>query len=231
MKKRLTVLAILIIILLSLASCNGNGEDKAVQRIEVLPGSFKIDYKIDEQLDLSNAYMNIIYWDGNKEQKKITESMVTGFDTGKTINEGQLSVNYGGQSAKLFYTVGKNEVAVNTYARVLARREGNSIIISLKNLAEYGEGIYAATFTLSAPDTNIFKTFTALGAGGAASYEEKEDGIKILWYNANAQSVKQDTDIIKIDLNQTDGETVVISKIDISDGVHIIKLPSKSITV
>ena len=199
-----------------------------MQRIEVLPGSFKIDYKIDEQLDLSNAYMNIIYWDGNKEQKKITESMVTGFDTGKTINEGQLSVNYGGQSAKLFYTVGKNEVAVNTYARVLAER---ALRYYFAETLRIRGDIYAATFTLSAPDTNIFKTFTALGAGGAASYEEKEDGIKILWYNANAQSVKQDTDIIKIDLNQTDGETVVISKIDISDGVHIIKLPSKSITV
>lgn len=226
-KKQFYIFIILLAVALLLSSCNGEGEGKKVQRIEVVSGSFKIGYAIDEQLDYSNAFINVLYWDGTREQKQVTADMVSGFDSGLTNSEGQLTISYGGVSVNLFYTVGKNESMVLTYSRLLMRKEGKYLIISLINLEEHSSGIYAVTFSLSQPKENMYKSFTALG--GTIAREDIVDGTKILWYNNKAEPLKKDADIVKIELSNADGESVQVKNIDICDGEEVIRLPSKTI--
>jgi len=232
MKKKqfyIIIVSILLAITLLLSSCNGDSGGKQAQRIEVLSGSFKIDYAIDEQLDLSNAYINVQYWDGSIEKKQITADMVSGFDTGLTNSEAQLTISYRGALVNLFYTVGKNQTAIFTYSRLLMRKEGKYLILSLNNLEEHDFGIYAAEFTLTLPKEEMYASFEALGKDCAIAKEEITDAVKILWYNSNATPLKKGADIVKVKLNNADGESVQVKSINISDGVETIRLPSKTI--
>lgn len=227
-KKYLYIIAILLLVTLLLTACNGNGEGKKVQRIEVASGSFKIDYAIDEQLDLSKAYINVLYWDGYKEKKQVTADMISGFDSRRTNNEGQLTISFGGVAVSLFYTVGKNQSFVDTYARLHARKEGNDLILSLHNLGEYEDGIYAVTFLFISPEDIILQSL-ALGEGCVLESTKKPEGIKFLWYNSQAKPLTKDADIIKIKLKKSEDSSVQIKNIDISDGIEVIRLPSQTI--
>ncbi len=229
MKKRnLYIIIVLMLVVLLLTACNGGRDGKRVQRIEVVTGSFKIDYAIDEQLDLTKAYINVLYWDGDKERKQVTPDMVYGFDSRLSKSEGQLTISYGGATANLFYTVGKNQSIVNTYARLLMRKEGNDLILSLHNLEEYDEGIYAVTFLFIGPEDIIIQSL-ALGEGCVLKSETKAEGIKFLWYNSQAEPLTMDADIAKIKLKKSSDSDIQIKNIDISDGLEVIRLPSQTI--
>lgn len=228
MKKRYFLICIMVMLaLLLLTSCNGGQTGKSPRRIEVVPGSFKLNYRIDEELDLSEAYINVVYWDGDSARVAITQSMVSDFDSRKTLAQGYMTIKYGSVETKIIYSVGNNETAIDTHMRLLMRQEGSYIIFSLRNIDDYE--IIAATFSLICSDYDIFETYTPIAKNSAVNYDKKTEGIKILWYNAKAEGISQDTDILKIKLKDAYSQTIETRRIEVSDGNTIIRLPSKVI--
>ncbi len=70
----------------------------AIRRVDMKTQPEKSEYLIGEELDLSDTYLEITYENGVKEDVKVTEDMVEGFDN-TTLGVKLLTVNYGKKSA------------------------------------------------------------------------------------------------------------------------------------
>ena len=160
--------------------------------------------------------------------------MISDFDTRKTLSEGTFKVTYRGVQESRFYTVGKNESAIVTYARLIPQRQGNNINISLRYLEEYDLGIYALTFNIEFEDYSLLTDFVSLDTqnGGRITQIKESNKIKISFYNAYAVPYTQNIEFLRIETSSdANGKTFKISNIQISDGEIIRKLPDKTIVL
>lgn len=69
-----------------------------IRRVDIKTEPEKYQYLLGEALDLSDMFLEITYENGVKEDVKITEDMVEGFDN-TTVGVKLLTVNYGKKSA------------------------------------------------------------------------------------------------------------------------------------
>ena len=227
--KHIIILIILILISVFFVGCNGQG-DKPIRTIAVQPGSIKVNFAIDEEIDLSNATIIVNYWDGSNQTLPITRDMISDFDTRQTLTNGQMTITYQDKTDRLFYTVGNNEHIIRTNARMLIDKKEGNLTFSLNHLEEFDLGIYAASFFIEIEDLEFLGDFTVLNSanGDRISKEIKENGIKVLYYNEEAIPLYQDRDFLKIEILPTENEVILkLKDIEISDGETIVRLPDK----
>ena len=111
MKKRaLAVITALLILILALASCNG---DRAVQRMTVLEG-LKTEYSKDEVPDFSALKVLVEYNDGSSEEVTGDKLSVTGLNTG-VIGESVVNISYNGYTISVSVTVGGTHAPTESY--------------------------------------------------------------------------------------------------------------------
>ena len=73
----------LVMALTALVAC-AQTEEKTVTKIEIVDGSFKESYVLDEIADLSGARIFVTYADGSTQFVPITPDMVSGLNTVNT---------------------------------------------------------------------------------------------------------------------------------------------------
>ena len=69
-----------------------------IKRVDMKVQPDKYEYLIGEELDLTDTYLEITYENNVKEDVKVTEDMITGFDNG-TLGVKLLTVRYGDRTA------------------------------------------------------------------------------------------------------------------------------------
>ena len=69
-----------------------------IKRVDIKVQPDKYEYLIGEELDLTDTYLEITYVNNVKEDVKVTEDMVTGFDNG-SLGVRLLTVRYGDRAA------------------------------------------------------------------------------------------------------------------------------------
>lgn len=152
--KILTILLLVVAFVFALCACNDGTSEKGVASIQVVQGSFKESYRLDERLDLTNAKILVTYVDGKTANVSVSEDMISGFDTSKTTTDGVLTITYKGVKVRYTYKV-TNSIAIETsfrYSFVVsesAEHPGLDVQVKALNASKVEEGVYATRFTLS----------------------------------------------------------------------------------
>ena len=147
----ITVILLCLVFVCMLTACN---KEKAVSSIQIIQGSFKEIYALDEKLNLSASKILVTYTDGSTASISITEGMVSGFDTSTTTTGRTLSVTYKGKSANYIYKV-QSSLSVETSFRFNIgvveneSKTGYDVDIKADKASTVSGGVYALRFTLS----------------------------------------------------------------------------------
>ena len=83
-----------------------------VTAIKVNSTNHKTDYKVGEELDVTNLTIEVTKSDGSKETVKVEKTMVTGFDSSAANPNQELTITYEGKTTT--YTIKIEEVAPPT---------------------------------------------------------------------------------------------------------------------
>lgn len=157
MKKKgliISIILILVIVVTALSACGGgSGKAKKVVRIEVMSGALKDAYQLDETLDLSKAFIQVYYEDGDTEKIKLTSNMISNFDTSTNVPMvKEMTITYNSVITTFRYKVGGQE-GINTNVRVLLEEKKVSdteriidIYLINSNVAE--KPIFAMNFNI-----------------------------------------------------------------------------------
>ncbi|MBO4538718.1 MAG: hypothetical protein J5781_00465, partial [Clostridia bacterium] len=110
MRKKTTFVLILALLLLPLLfSCQDKNKDP--ESIHLASESFSNVYGVDQELDLSNAYLRVIYPRGKYKDIPCSEAEIVGFDTSTTGQKGFYAVYEGLSSNVISYYVYNEEDA------------------------------------------------------------------------------------------------------------------------
>ncbi|MBQ8177890.1 MAG: bacterial Ig-like domain-containing protein [Clostridia bacterium] len=151
LKALILTLLICVFSLCALASCVSS--EKQVSSIQIVQGSFKESYNLDEGLNLTNAKILVTYLDGTSENVSVTQGMVSGFDTSKTTTGATLTITYREVSVNFIYKVA-NAVSIDTsfrYQFEVTDGGASSLDVAVKaiNASKVEGGVYAMRFTVS----------------------------------------------------------------------------------
>ena len=221
------VVACLIPVLL-LTAC---AKEKNVSSIQIVQGSFKEIYALDENLNLSHAKLLVTYTDGSTANVSITSAMVSGFDTSTTTTGRTLTVTYKGKSANFIYKV-QNSVSVETAFRfnlgVAENEAKNGYDVSIK-AQNVGDGIYALRFTLSTSGgIALIEPTLKLGSEFKMQiYSSSASSMVIVVYSASGyDSVPEGAEIFAVKATKPNEKgTINIQNASVSDGANDFIVP------
>lgn len=239
MRKRIfKVTAILLLVLalsaVALSACN---DEKTVSSIQIVQGSFKESYALDEALNLQNAKILVTYSDGKTANVPITESMVSGFDTSKTTMSATLTVIYKDKSANFVYKV-TNTVSVETSFRYSleikdgTEHSGLDVSVKTKNVKKVENGVYAMRFTVSTTGGIVLSDLKlALDGKFAMSvYSVSVNSAVVVIYSSDGyEPVPDESVILKLKATKpSEKGTINIQNASISDGEADFVVPAVS---
>lgn len=221
------VVACLIPVLL-LTAC---AKEKSVSSIQIVQGSFKEIYALDENLNLSHAKLLVTYTDGSTANVSITSAMVSGFDASTTTTGRTLTVTYKGKSANFIYKV-QNSVSVETAFRfnlgVVENEAKNGYEVSIK-AQNVGDGIYALRFTLSTSGgIALIEPTLKLGSEFKMQiYSSSASSMVIVVYSYSGyDSVPEGAEIFAVKATKPNEKgTINIQNASVSDGANDFIVP------
>ena len=221
------VVACLIPVLL-LTAC---AKEKNVSSIQIVQGSVKEIYALDENLNLSHAKLLVTYTDGSTANVSITSAMVSGFDTSTTTTGRTLTVTYKGKSANFIYKV-QNSVSVETAFRfnlgVAENEAKNGYEVSIK-AQNVGDGIYALRFTLSTSGgIALIEPTLKLGSEFKMQiYSSSASSMVIVVYSDSGyDSVPEGAEIFAVKATKPNEKgTINIQNASVSDGANDYIVP------
>lgn len=221
------VVACLIPVLL-LTAC---AKEKNVSSIQIVQGSFKEIYALDENINLSHAKLLVTYTDGSTANVSITSAMVSGFDTSTTTTGRTLTVTYKGKSANFIYKV-QNSVSVETAFRfnlgVAENEAKNGYEVSIK-AQNVGDGIYALRFTLSTSGgIALIEPTLKLGSEFKMQiYSSSASSMVIVVYSYSGyDSVPEGAEIFAVKATKPNEKgTINIQNASVSDGANDFIVP------
>ncbi len=166
MRKSKIIIAVSVLFALAvtlLAGCSST----TVSSIAIAQGSFKEVYALDEVPDYSRAQLVVTYTDGKQANVRITEDMVSGLSTSKTVTGATLTVTYKGFKATFMYRV-SGSVNVDTSVRlkteIAETVDGrNAVKVKIYGIEQDGIGVYAVKFTLSGVGGVVLDEPTPIG--------------------------------------------------------------------
>ncbi len=221
------VVACLIPVLLLTACAN----EKNVSSIQIVQGSFKEIYALDENINLSHAKLLVTYTDGSTANVSVTSAMVSGFDTSTTTTGRTLTVTYKGKSANFIYKV-QNSVSVETAFRfnlgVAENEAKNGYEVSIK-AQNVGDGIYALRFTLSTSGgIALIEPTLKLGSEFKMQiYSSSASSMVIVVYSDSGyDSVPEGAEIFAVKATKPNEKgTINIQNASVSDGANDFIVP------
>ncbi len=235
MKKRLLILTVIFAFLFAFSACS----ERKITEISLVKNSFPTEYRVDETLDLSGAFLSLVYSNGDPERKEITADMVEGFDT-STTGEKTLWVVYGEHRVSHTYRVYNPENAAKeilTTARLSLSAYANDEYIEYTLRLSMGDlkEISAISFTLQSETSlsvNAAKSNLTLSSEGSnASYRcsVSSDGktLKTVIFETDGQTLMRETGIVaRIKINGGTARSVSVKDATVSDGNRNYYLPS-----
>ncbi len=201
-KRLLKILTLTLLVcvfsLCVLASCADNA--KEVSSIQIIQGSFKESYALDEGLNLTNAKILVTYADGSTENVSITSSMVSGFDSSKTTTGATLTVFYRSKSVNFIYKV-TNAVAIETSFRykfeVVDAGVTFDVAVKAKDASKVENGVYAMRFTVSTTGGIAISDFkTANDKFSMERYQTSVSSAVLVVYSTNGYEPVDDNSTI-----------------------------------
>jgi hypothetical protein len=203
-------------------------------RLDIAEGSFKAQYDLDEELDLSNAKMLVWYDSKKNEELSINRAMVSGFDS-QTPGAKTLTVSYKGVACEVNYSV-ISDKDVDTPFRLsvsIDNINGTSLSISTKNSERIENGIYAISFTMSLVGLNFKGISNYDNAKFNLSSVVTSTTIKVVLFTKGDYKITSSGEIFKINVEKTTSTiySISITDIQMSDGLHdYILIPSAQFT-
>lgn len=252
-KKFIAIILLILLVTTGLAACKPEKTNK-VSKIEIIKGSFKEQYALDEPLNLKNAKIKVFYVDGETNEIPITKEMVTGFDTRTNYPQQKtLEVTYKTITTTFNYKVG-GETGVTSIVRFVIEEEtdvndeNEYCFIKLYALYanEVKDGIYAFMFDIEKAEEISIEKSDAMSAQSfstkywtTTAYENEENSnkISIIAYSKNGSNsltsvIPENESKQKILLyslrikRHTSPTTVELKNIYLSDGNKDTKAPS-----
>ena len=233
------MLLVLCLSLFILTACQGGNEGKAVSSIQIIQGSFKENYLLDESLKLENAKILVTYVDGSTANVAITMDMVSGFDTSKTTTSGVLTVTYKGAKVNFSYTV-TNSISIETSFRYhLAHLEseqakGYDLSVKAHKASTVVDGVYAMRFTLSTTGGMTISDFALQNTEkyGMQTYSVSVTSAVVVVYSLNGYETVEDNEtIITFKATKPSGTgTINIQNASISNGTTDFVVPATTYT-
>ena len=244
MRKNIFKLATLVLLVLSLSlfmltACNKGDEGKVVSSIQIIQGSFKESYTLDEKLNLENAKILVSYKDGSTGNVAITSDMISGFDSSKTTTAGVLTVTYKGSSVNFTYAV-TNAIAIETAFRyalsaVESEQGGYNLTVKGVGASSVVEGVYAMRFTISTTGGIAISEIATPKPEkfGVSVYSPSVSSAVIVVYSLNGyESVTDNEAIITLKATKpTDKGTINIQNASISNGMTDFVVPASTYTL
>jgi len=229
MRKKLTFILITVLLLLPLLfAC----QDKTTnpESIHLASESFSNYYTVDQELDVSNAYLRVIYPKGKYKDIPCSEVEIVGFDTSTTGQKELYAVYEGLSSNAISYYVFNEEDA----SREIVTRTRVTITKTIgegKTTFEFGLrsceiDIRAFSFRINGNvkfNDGLGDLTYALGGTMTDFYWEKTttDGINVLLSGSKAMS----SGVFFTLVWEGEDHSVVLGDITVSDGVNDYYLP------
>ena len=228
----------LITALTLLAACVENTE-KAVSKIEIVDGSFKESYALDEKPDYTNAKILVTYADGTTKFVPVTPDMVSGLDTSASSVNATLTVTYQGVSTQFNYRVISAE-GVRTSFRLNLASEGSgaqrTLTVSASGVEGVSAGVYAIAFNIAATGgATVPGEISMLYTGNwkITVTRNSATSVRVVLYSlSGAEALSGDCKLVSlpVTVSGTTG-TVSIQSASISDGLEDFTVPTASISL
>lgn len=237
-KKTLKTLVILTLIcllpLLVLSACN---KEKTVASIQIVQGSFKEIYSLDEKLNLTNAKILVTYTDNTTANVSITSSMISGFDTSTTTTGKALTVSYKGKSVNFIYKV-QSSIFVETSFRFNIdvveneSKTGYDINVKADKASTVTNGVYALEFNLSASGGTAL-TEPVLKLGNAFKMEIYSASVSsmvvVVYSTTGYDTITDGATILSVKATKPSTlETITVQSASISNGEADFVVPQTS---
>ncbi|MDR0696946.1 MAG: bacterial Ig-like domain-containing protein [Christensenellaceae bacterium] len=213
----LIVVILLLLLFVTLTSCTS----KTPIRLEVSDGSFKEQYNLDDELDLTDAKLRAWYSKTKSEEVSINRAMVSGFDS-HTPGVGKiLVVSYKGAQLNIEYDI-LSDSDVDTPFRIVASgATNNTLSISTKNTERIENGVCGVSLTLSLTGL-VFNGITNYDTENFnLTYIETATTIKIVFYTKGDYIITSSGELFKINFSKDSNSSIYrvgITDIVMSDG-------------
>lgn len=233
-----TIIILVIVCLLSVIVLTACSKEKGVSSIQIVQGSFKEIYALDEKLNLTNAKIQVTYTDGSTANVAITENMVTGFDTSTTTTGKTLTVTYKGKTTNFIYKV-QNSIAVDTSFRFnisMVENEGvTSAEIKADKASTVEGGVYALRFTISTTGGIVLSepTLKLNNAFQMETYSVSVSSMVVVVYSVTGyDTITDGATIFSVKASKpVSSGTINVQSGSISNGVSDYVVPSTSYTI
>lgn len=228
----------LVMALTALVAC-AQTEEKTVTKIEIVDGSFKESYVLDEIADLSGARIFVTYADGSTQFVPITPDMVSGLNTSASAVNATLTVTYKGVSTQFNYRVISAE-GVRTSFRLKLSAEGTgsqrTLTVAASGVQGVEKGVYAIAFDIAATGGATVPGEVSILYTGNWKFSVKRNSstaLRVVLYSSDgAEALSGDCDLISLPVTVSGvSGTVNIQSASISDGIEDFTVPTSSLTL
>lgn len=189
-KKAIVILltAVLCCALL-LTACGKGAISKKVDKLQIVSGSFKEVYNLDEEINYENIYIIVTYEDGKSEQIKVDKSRIEGLDLTTTGNNRKLTVTYAEASASFIYSVVYKSTVTTPVRLSAAKAEENgkkSVTLSLSALDKMP--VYAVKIDIVLNGMIFVSKEDVFPSTWAAAVSESSGKLSLLFYSKDGSA-------------------------------------------
>jgi len=228
-KKAFSAIVIALILALCLGALSSCAKEKQVSRIQILGGSFKDNYSLDETVDYDKLYIIVTYKDGDTARVKVQPEWIEGFDLSTTGSRKALTVNYKGAKAEYLYSV-TYKYSVTSPVRLSATKgDANGkkeITLALANLDRMPA--YAVRVDISLNGMKYEGREDTLPEGWGATQNASGGKLSLLFFAADG-TAPLEGGLTKVYLSGQ-SDTIYLEAV-ISDGVSDHRLPDISLGI
>lgn len=232
-KAKILVVVLMAVLILSsiitLFACDNMGKTKA-SKIEVVGGTLKHTFMLDEQIDYSNARI-YAYFRSGKETIQLRPEMVSGFNSSTTKENAMLTITFASVSVDWLYSV-VHEKPVDTSLRVKGTRvsqeeRSSTISVTASGLSE-GAEMNSIIMTISCTASATIDSITPKLSGFSFVTEPLDDRkIKVILFAGDGfKSIKNGDVLLEVrtTVEQREG-TLYIMNIESANAEILYKLP------
>ena len=232
--KKIKFLSIPLIVCMLVMFAFTGCSDNEIVSASIRTNSFKQYYNVDDELDLTNAYLVVDYKNGESSQYNITEEMISGFDT-TTTGKKTMTITYQGTAVEYQFNVYNDENAlydILTTARLSVLCETvdsdmrYSFYFSKGDMAETKAFLFDIEFndTVDITDDNYTLT-TQIDGWNSRAMKKTAKTIRLLIYSTNEEGLTESGYIATFTIDGCTTRNVALKNIKISDGTNDYYLP------
>lgn len=224
-KKLITVAVALLLCASVLAACAG--KEPEVSKINIVNGSFKESYNLDEQINYDNIQILITYKNDTKKQIKVQKDWITGLDVATTGINKKLIITYQGVSASFIYSV-SYKANISTPVRLGITESGTDsykvVQLALGNLDKMP--IYAVKIDISLNGLAFVSKEDNISEDWDVATKATQAKLTLFFYSKNGGTRLQDGYLTELTLSGQADQLFI--EVSVSDGDSDHKAPDVS---